>query len=283
ERADAADVLDQFWQPDDLYAYIPIDSPQGSFCIAKYPVTNAQYARFLDRKNFENRDLWCNFPQYSEPGRDGQVSPLDSTSEQGWEWLQKELEDKDNQVEDGVLYPRYWRDARFGVTRPSAPVVGVSWWEANAYCRWLCDHWDELEEGCQERPRPKLLRLPVEPEWELAAGGLEPKGRYAWDQGKVTTELDKILQRANIHESQIQRTTPVWMYPQGASPAGVIDLSGNVWEWQANYDDKGRDWLGLRGGSWDFNPDYARVANRDYNFPNDGYDSVGFRVVSPPV
>ena len=284
ERADAADVLDQLWQPDDLHAFVEIDGPSGSFSMAKYPVTNAQYARFLTAENFANRDLWCGFPKFSALDPSGRVSALGDWGEAGWQWLQQELADEDNLIENGVLYPRYWRDLRFGIARPSAPVVGVSWWEANAYCRWLQAHWDALEESDQGTPRPRLLRLPTEPEWELVAGGTGPQGRYAWDApGQATADLAEILLRANIYESQIQRTTPVWMYPQGASPAGVLDLTGNVWEWQANFQDKDQDWISLRGGSWYDNLDLTRVASRYGVLPHGRGIVVGFRVVSPPA
>jgi formylglycine-generating enzyme required for sulfatase activity len=96
---------------------------------------------------------------------------------------------------------------------------------------------------------------------------------------------EDIKKSANTSESGIGRTTPVWMYPQGHSPVGIMDMSGNVWEWQANYSDKDQDVLGLRGGSWDGNLDAARVAFRDGSHPDHLWHYYGFRlvaVVSPP-
>jgi len=75
----------------------------------------------------------------------------------------------------------------------------------------------------------------------------------------------------------------VWMYPQGASPRGVRDLSGNVWEWQANYYDKDHDFLGLRGGSWDYHWSDARVAARANLRPSSRWDNYGFRLVALPL
>ncbi len=94
----------------------------------------------------------------------------------------------------------------------------------------------------------------------------------------------KSLRRANIDESQIGRTTPVGMYPLGVSqPYGLWDLAGNVWEWQLNYCESGKSgWLGLRGGSWSRNRDFARPSFRYYISPYGNWDSNGFRVVVRP-
>ncbi|MEA2008947.1 MAG: SUMF1/EgtB/PvdO family nonheme iron enzyme, partial [Chloroflexota bacterium] len=129
-----------------------------------------------------------------------------------------------------------------------------------------------------------LLRLPTENEWVMAAGGEDPQGRYSWDkEGQATEEVDEILRRANVDESGIGRTTPVGMYPLGVSSQGVWDMSGNVWEWQANYEDDDRDWLVLRGGSWYYYRRYARVSARDLSPPDDLWSSsFGFRLVAPP-
>ena len=129
-------------------------------------------------------------------------------------------------------------------------MVGVTWYEAVAYCRWLTA---SLADGFE-------YRLPTEAEWERAARG--PHGwRYPWG--------DEWMQdRANSEELSLERTTPVGIFPDGASAEGVLDLSGNVWEWCSDWfaedtyaqragrverDPQGptkSEYKVLRGGSW---------------------------------
>jgi len=71
----------------------------------------------------------------------------------------------------------------------------------------------------------------------------------------------------------------VWMYPQGKSIKGVMDMAGNVWEWQANYSSKEKRYLGLRGGSWGGYENLARVSFRSLYLPSNWYNFFGFRVV----
>jgi formylglycine-generating enzyme required for sulfatase activity len=295
ERAEAADALDRLgYAPEELYSMVEIhgDEKCATFWIGKYPVTNAQYARFLKPENFADRNLWEDFPRFASPQENYRI--MDSTGKAGWDWLQKELRDKGNPVEDGVLYPRYWWDTRFGAQRPSAPVVGVTWWEANAYARWLRRHWEALEEGRQGArlglAKPALIRLPREDEWVKAASspatsgpaaGGEADGRYAF--GTMENPEEEITRFCNTSESGIRRTTPVWTYPQGASPNGAMDMSGNVWEWQGNHYDKDHDTWAYRGGSWLSNHPNARVSFRDPSFGlHDWYYGIGFRLVSLP-
>ena len=128
--------------------------------------------------------------------------------------------------------------------------------------------------------KPSEVRLPTEKQWAQAAGGDEDKKRYPWDKGAATDKTEEVVQRANISESGLNRTTPVWMYPLGASTSGVMELAGNVWEWQANYYSGSHSNLGLRGGSWIDSADGARVAFRVNYRPLNWYISIGFRVVA---
>ena len=263
----AADTLDELgYSLPGAYSFIPIPNPQSAqFLLARYPVTNAQYARFLKPENFENPALWTGFPMFNQ----------DSARMSGsWDvltraWLNEQ------EKEQGVLFPRTWRDPRFGFSRPNAPLVGISWYEANAYCQWLLAGWDDLEEGRQGLPKPREIRLPTEAEWILAAGGTE-NDRFAFGE---LGNLKKLPQYANTDESAIGRTTPVWMYPAGATKEGLMDMSGNVFEWQANYRDEKSGYLALRGGSWYDFVDLARVSGWDYYFPRYGFNRLGFRLV----
>jgi formylglycine-generating enzyme required for sulfatase activity/energy-coupling factor transporter ATP-binding protein EcfA2 len=296
-RADCADTLDELgYVLDDLYTFVEIPGTDTipTFWMAKYLVTNGQYARFLTPENFRDKTLWKDFPQFASP-EEG-YRDRGKTGDAGWTWLQRELQDKDNLVEAGVLYPRYWRDSRFGAQRVNAPVVGVSWWEANAYARWLLTHWDKLVEGQQGMAKPARLRLPREDEWvkatlgpaalSPAAGGPgvdgDADGRFAF--GGLENPKEDITQYCNTYESGIRQTTPVWTYPRGKSPHGVMDMSGNVWEWQMNRYRNDKDWWARRGGSWSSSYRLARVANRnDHSWGIIRHHDIGFRLVSPPV
>lgn len=253
-RALAADALDELgYTPEDLHTFIKIVGRDAipPYWVAKYPVTNLQYERFLRPENFENKELWTAFPKFSEPDKEGEIERIGDWGEEAWDWLQETLRREGEDVQEAVLLPRYWRDPRFGIARKTAPVVGITWYEANAYCKWLLANWDDLDEGQQGLEKPVEIRLPTEPEWETAAGGREPEGRFAWDKPGDVTPNEKVPLFANTFECGINHTTPVWAYPQGASYRfGLMDISGNVFEWQANLYNKQYPYPAWRGGSW---------------------------------
>jgi formylglycine-generating enzyme required for sulfatase activity len=286
-RATAADTLDELgYLPDDLHIFVPIpNEPSPTFHIARYQVTNIQYQRFLDANDFAKKEYWIDFPKFSGPDKGtSDIKLIGDWGEEGWQWLRGALQDEDKSPDGKVVLPRYWNDPRFGISRKGVPVVRITWYEANAYCKWLLAHWDELSEA-EENPglKPTLIRLPTEREWALAAGGEKPENRYPWDKNdQVTEKEEEILRRANVDESDIGRTTPVAMYPLGVSPHGVWDMGGNVWEWQANYYDNDRDWLALGGGSWSYLLRLARVSGRNGDFPVNPWYYSGFRLCVPP-
>ena len=221
-----------------------------AFDIAAYPVTVDQFRPFVEQGCYRDNQFW------SEAGRRAR-------DENGW----KE--------------PRYWDDRVW--TLPNHPVVGVSWYESEAYCNWLN----------ASLPTNQSVRLPTEAEWEWVARG--PEGRiYPWgDSWKAC--------RCNSGESGLSRTTAVGCFPGGVADwwrvfdetsSGVHDLSGNVWEWTASEwsedyalaesiainepSDRPRV---LRGGAWSYVPRYVRGSNRFRNTPQDGNSNRGFRLV----
>lgn len=265
----------------DLYQFIEIPMVANSkveypFWIGKYPVTNLQYERFLNDQDFLNSVHWLDFPKF-----DMDCSPIGNWGEAGRKFLKDELK----KINSKLLLPRFWNHKDFGISDPHNPVVGVSWFEANAYCEWLYRNWEELPEG-QNNPhlRPSTVRLPLETEWVLAAGGDVPELRYPWDEsGQETKSLKVILERANVEESGFGHTTPVNKFPLGQSPFGVMDMAGNVWEWQANFYVKDFEWLAFRGGSWYHNQFKDRLTGRQYfhiSRPNKAWNDYGFRVVA---
>lgn len=267
----------------DIHSFIKILLQKDSkvtypFWIGKYPVTNAQYERFLNAPDYANPVYRLEFPKSDE-----NCQPMGDWGRIGLDWLREELK----KANAKVLLPRLWDHKDFGKANPNHPVVGISWYEACAYAEWLFQHWEQQAEArANPSLKPKNLRLPLETEWVAAAGGETPSGRYPWDApGQATTSLKEILRRANVAEAEIGHTTAVDAYPLGGSPLGVRDLAGNVWEWQGNFYDKDHVWLALRGGSWSDLPDFACVSARAAALPDFEWPYyVGFRVVafSPP-
>jgi formylglycine-generating enzyme required for sulfatase activity len=264
----------------DLYRFIEIPRQKSSkisypFWIGKYPVTNAQYERFLKAPDFSNLVYWLEFPKFDE-----NCIYIGNWERTGMDWLKEQFEESKQKV----LLPRYWDDNNFGISNPNHPVVGISWYEASAYSEWLFQNWDTLTESkANPAVKPQAIRLPLETEWATAAGGETPSDRYPWDEaGKATTLLKDKLRRSNISESGIGHTTPVNAYPLGRSPFGVMDMAGNVWEWQANFSSDEKQYLVLRGGSWDNYGDNARVSVRDDVRPDYRVNLFGFRLVALP-
>lgn len=260
------------WIPKDLDEWIHI--PAGEFlygdkkrtmeigkpfAMQKYPVTNLQFKRFIDDNCYDNKDFW---------GADG------------WAWRTGAYNTKANEKHNYGLSkrpvekrhsPYYWDDKKWN--NPLAPVVGVSWFEANAYANWLA------------RQLGRTVRLPTEYEWEYAARGI--KGRvYAWgnkfDRNKINCaafwDQNDGTSYAHNHDAG---TSLVGQFKDGNTPEGICDLSGNIWEWTNSRYKKEQTDRTVRGGSWDYNRRLVRCALRSKDVPDFFDDDLGFRLVFP--
>lgn len=154
-----------------------------------------------------------------------------------------------------------WRGGQPPVGREQHPVCNVNVHHARAWCEWASS------------ATGRRVRLPTDAEWELAARG--PEGRaYPWGMewdptrcnfgdaagGEVFGALDGFAEAA-----------PVGSFPRGATPEGVLDLSGNIWEWT----EEGH----LRGGPWCLDPSLQRSARIAREDPERADDKFGFRIV----
>lgn len=230
----------------------PLPVPVAAFRIAAYPVTCAQFRPFVEGDGYSNPAYW---------------------TEAGWKW--KEAEKKSE--------PYFWDDLRWNID--NHPVVGVSWYEAVAWCRWYTARLRELGLLGQSQE----IRLPTEAEWEWAARGPD-RHQYPW--GDYWRD-----DACNYKEAGVGHTTAVGLFPAGvarwfAGPNGPVchDLAGNVWEWcstkwresYAKPSDetlKGSGPRVLRGGAFWSEQDRVRCVSRGRDDPRHGDDYWGFRCV----
>jgi formylglycine-generating enzyme required for sulfatase activity len=214
------------------------------FEIARYPITNAQYKRFIDDDGYNPARPWWD--------------------EAGKAWLQNKK----------VQQPRYWDNKQFGIARPNHPVVRISWYEAVAFCRWLTQR---LQDGY-------IYRLPTEAEWEYAARRATRR-IYPWGNEEPDGE------RANYNRNH-EGTTAVGLFPLGATPDGLQDMAGNVWDWTGSvykpypYDPAdGREDIStpsnkrfvIRGGGWLGQSIDLRASYRSFYSPDYHLFNLGFR------
>ncbi len=168
------------------------------------------------------------------------------------------------------------------------PRDRVSWYQAVAFSRWL----DAKYRAAGLIGADVQMRLPTEQEWEYAARGSDGR-QYPWGDGYRVgyANLDEQFGEG-VGPYFLYKTTAVGSYPQGASPFGVLDMAGNVWEWCRNdYGDpetidgysSGNSKV-LRGGSFG-NPQFnARSSYRYYGNPLNDHNHHGCRlVVAAPI
>jgi formylglycine-generating enzyme required for sulfatase activity len=235
------------------------------FQLSKYPVTVAQFQAFLDDpQGYHDPQWWQDAP--------------DSPGMADW-W-------RENHEQGSEIYEPVFQT-------PNHPRVGVCWYEAVAFCRWLTAHIRSRrresalipgdQRGLTSAATDELeIRLPHEAEWELAArwDGKKADARtYPWGECKE----EDLSKRSNYGGTGLGHTSAVGLFPSGASKCGALDMAGNVWEWCGNRYDSGQEFRVLRGGAWHYVSDSLRAAYRYYVIPDIRGLIIGFRLVCAGV
>jgi formylglycine-generating enzyme required for sulfatase activity len=225
-----------------------------TFAISKYPITNAQFQQFVRTPDGYRDSRWWDYSAHAKAWR-GRAAQVNRTR-----FIGSEL-----------------------------PRTEVNWYEALAFCRWLSAK-SKLAvyppSAGDSASDSSLLRrfggqitvtLPTEQQWQRAAQG-DSGHAYPWGN---TFDAS----RCNSEESGLGNLTPVTQYPNGASPFGVMDMAGNVWEWCLT--EWGSDKINItsdklrtvRGGSFFVDQTNARLDMRSGGQPDNGVFNRGFRIV----
>jgi len=279
----------------------------AAFAIGQFPVTNAEWRRFIAAGAYDDERWWegraaqnwrrgkgtAERPKkqwrenrhwmLSDPRRTVDLLSVgEITSNQAEDWEKMRLM-SDSEFEALLdrwyptgrqTQPDNWNDPAYN--DPAQPVVGISWYEARAYCAWLSANTGQC------------WRLPSEAEWEAAARGSAGR-RYAWGRNFDAGSC-------NTCATHIRGTTPIGVFPSGDTPEGLVDMSGNVWEWTSSayhsypYAADARreepEQAGARrvqrGGSWDILHHHARCVFRNYDDPCYRGSVVGLRLACTP-
>ena len=235
------------------------------YAIGQHPISNAQFAQFVDEGGYTNPEWW-------------RIAIADGVWQAGQvtrRWL---IIDKERKSKDKTKYAERSEQAnrphdyRAPFNLPNHPVVGINWYEAIAFCEWLTARW-QAKGWLNPTQR---VQLPNEPEWEKSArGGLQIPGtpivvvptqllhvteimtgqssivnsqstrRYAW--GNMADS-----ERGNYSATELNATSALGCFPNPDSPYGCEDLSGNVWEWtRSQYG----PWQ-LKDGDWSVKSQY---------------------------
>jgi formylglycine-generating enzyme required for sulfatase activity len=236
-------------------------------------------------------DLELSPPKPSPGGTTGALLDADRWMKQNvgyYRWLSRKEAEMRAAAHPSTVHPpkRGVLEERF--RGPDQPIVCVAWEQADAFCRWLGG------------------RLPSEAEWEFAARGSDGR-RYPWGDlppEQVGHPVGNLADRrfaadfpqwANPprYDDGFAPTAPVGSFPLGASPFGLLDMAGNVWEWTADYfhpnyqgaPGNARPWLEpgdadgrmVRGGSFSLGSEAAQSAFRAHANKSNGSGVVGFR------
>ncbi len=241
---------------------------------AKYPVTNARYRRFIRYLQGEEKDIYEHLPfkLFGEKLLDFAATIPDYR-----EYLGSDAKEWADKLKSGS-------DDERKFNKDDQPVVSISWFAARAYCFWLALFETAKQEDGLQQPAEmiaKIYRLPHEMEWERAAAGLaderDAPRPYPWGKKEPNDKL------ANYGGNR-GATTTVGHYREGETPDGLMDMAGNVWEWQENWhDEREKRHRSLRGGSWGSDPGDLACAGRGRDYPDVRGDDIGFRVVRSPV
>lgn len=269
-RVDKEGLQERYGFPEPLYLneHPEREETLPSFKMDKYEVSNAQYKAFLLAAKGPDRGAVP--PDWSQNGyglakSQMKAMKLETLRMIGAEHFKLDMDTREMDREsltNAMLAQQTVVD--------NFPVTGVTWSDADKFCRW------------------RGARLPTEKEWEKAARG-ENGNEFPWGN-----KWDPKLTNTGDDAEWEEGIAPIGAYPKNASPYGIFDLSGNVWEWTADWYDAitnsdyvspeyGKKHIVIKGGSGGMGH-YAisyfyRNATRQYAEPNTIAEDIGFRCV----